>query len=119
MEEGRIDDFPEIVEEITLRERLELLGRLISSIESEKRITARMFNEKVFTYPSFISLVTSPEAGVGIFTTSRYGNSSLPICVHVHEADVEEAFLDFMANLPASEIICSKEDTFSRINWRH
>lgn len=119
MEEGRIDDFPEIVEEITIRERLELLERLISSVESEKRITARMFNEKVFTYPSFVSLVTSPETGVGIFTTSRYGNNSFPISVHVHEADVEEAFRDFLDNLPASEITCSKEDTlkFLKDTW--
>lgn len=113
MEEGRIDDFPEIMEEITLEERLELLERLIDSVESERRTSVRMFNEKLFTYPSFITLIASLKTGVGIFTTSRFKHGGPMICVHVHEPDVSEAFYDFMLNLPASEITCSKEETLA------
>lgn len=113
MEEGRIDDFPEIVEKITLEERLELLKHLIDSVESERRTVVRMFNEKLFTYPSFITLITSLKTGVGIFTTSRFKYGGSPICLHVHEPDVSEAFYDFMLNLPASEITCSKEETLA------
>ncbi|MCI7098915.1 MAG: hypothetical protein MR966_08450 [Lachnospiraceae bacterium] len=111
MEEGRIDDFPEIVEEITMEERLELLKSLIDSVESEERTSARMFNDRVFTYPSFITLAASQKTGMGIFTTARFGQGAAPICVHVHEPDVSEAFYDFMLNLPSSEITCSKEET--------
>ncbi len=111
MEDGRLDDFPEIVEEITLEERLSLLQNLISSVEKEKRTTVRIFNEKVFTYPSFITLVTSPKKGMGIFTTSRFENGGPPICVYVQESDVSKAFYDFMLNLASGEITCSKEET--------
>ena len=119
MEEGRLDDFPEIVEEITPEERLELLEMLIFSVESEKRTSVRMFNGKVFTYPSFISLVTSLKKGMGIFTTSRFENGGPPICVYVHEPDVSRAFHDFMVSLPASKITCSKEETLRYLKNIH
>lgn len=109
MEEGRLDDFPEMVEEITMEERLELLESLIFSVESEKRTSVRMFNGKVFTYPSFITLVASLKKGMGIFTSSRFKNGS--ICIYVHEPDISRAFHDFMVSLPASRITCSKEET--------
>ena len=113
MEEGKIDDFPELVEEITMEERLELLKSLIDSIEKEERTSARMFNDRVFSYPSFITLCTSLKTGMGIFTTSRFQQGGLPICVHVQEPDVSEAFYDFMLNLPSSEITCSREETLA------
>lgn len=113
MEEGKIDDFPEIVEEIAMEERLGLLESLIDSIEKEERTSVRMFNDRVFSYPSFITLTTSLKTGMGIFTTSRFRQGGLPICVHVQEPDVSEAFYDFMLNLPFSEITCSREETLA------
>ena len=111
MEEGHIDDFPEIAETVAPEKRLELLERMIISIEKEDRITARMFNDEKFTYPSFLSLSVSLKNGIGIFTTSRFGAGLPPICIHVNEPDLSEAFYDFILSLPFSELTCSKEET--------
>ncbi|MDO5409939.1 MAG: helix-turn-helix transcriptional regulator [Lachnospiraceae bacterium] len=111
MEDGKIDDFPELVEEIPLSDRLELLRRVVEAAEDGERVEARLFNREVFTYPSFLTLSTSLQTGMGIYTTSRYKDGQMPICIHVYEPDISEAFYDFVLSLPESGLICSREET--------
>lgn len=111
MEDGHIDDFPEIAYAIPEKARLDILGRLIVSIEKDEHLMARMFNKEKISYPSFITLSTTMKTGVGIFTTSRYKKGAPPICIHVQEPDVREAFYDFIQYLKAGELTCSKAET--------
>lgn len=111
MEEGKVDAFPDFEKSIALEERIEILKKLILSVEEETKISARMFNEKIFTYPCFLTILTSEQKGVGIFTNSRFRNGVHPVYIYTAEPDVNKAFFDFMEALPVSEMTCSKEQT--------
>lgn len=116
MEDGTLDDYPvEIVEPFLPKERLRLLKKLTSSIQSGD-ITGRILREGAF--PDYLAMCTSSEKGIGFFTTRRFPLADGLCSVQIRESNLCRAFHSWMMHLPGSSLVMEAQESIDIMKGR-
>lgn len=106
---GQLDDFPEELVKVFPREmRTYLVRRFINAIK-EGKITAGIMKEGMF--PAYLSLTTSNNSDIGIFTTKQFPIKNGFSSIEIKEPGLCKAFHEWLLHLPNSSDVLSMEET--------
>lgn len=109
MEDGTLDDFPvELVEPFPPEERGSLMKKLAAAIRSGD-VTGRILQEGAF--PNYLAICTSPNRGIGFFTTSQFPFSDGLCSVQIEEPNLCRAFHGWLTHLPDSNRAMTAQET--------
>lgn len=106
---GQLDDFPEELVKVFPREmRTYLVRRFINAIK-EGKITAGIMKEGMF--PDYLSITTSSNSDIGIFTTKQFSIKNGFSSIEIKEPGLCKAFHEWLLHLPNSSDVLSMEET--------
>ena len=109
MKDGTLDDYPvELVSPFSVEERRWLLEKLMGEIRSGET-TGRVFREGVF--PEYLSVVTTSQQGIGIFTTGQFPLNGSLCSIQIREPNLTRAFHNWMTSLPGSNLTMTAQET--------
>ena len=109
MEDGTLDDYPvELVTPFSQEERSSLMSKMAEGIQSGK-VAGRIFRENSF--PDYISLCTTSEHGIGLFTTRNFSIAGNLCSVWIREANLCRAFHGWLTHLPGSSQTLTVQET--------
>lgn len=108
-ETGQFDDFPaDLVKPFPIEMRKTLIQKFIHSIKTGKITTGLM---KADAFPDYLSLTTSNESDIGIFTTAQFPIQNGFSSIEIKEPGLCKAFHDWLLHLPDSNEVLSPETT--------
>lgn len=88
--------------------RTYLVRRFINAIK-EGKITAGIMKEGMF--PAYLSLTTSNNSDIGIFTTKQFPIKNGFSSIEIKEPGLCKAFHEWLLHLPNSSDVLSMEET--------
>ena len=114
MQTGQLDDFPEeLVKAFPEEMRNALIRKFINAIKGGK-ITAGIMKEGMF--PAYLSLTTSNNSDIGIFTTKQFPIKNGFSSIEIKEPGLCKAFHEWLLHLPDREDVLSAEVTIEVLN---
>lgn len=109
MADGTLDDYPvELVTPFSQEERSFLMLKMAAAIQAGT-VAGRIFRESSF--PDYLSLCTTKEHGIGLFTTRNFSITDNMCSVWIREANLCQAFHGWLTHLPGSSQTLTVQET--------
>lgn len=106
---GQLDDFPEeLVKAFPEEMRGNLMRKFVHAVK-DGRIIAGIMKEGMF--PSYLSLTTSSNSDIGIFTTKQFPIKNGFSSIEIKEPGLCKAFHEWLLHLPDSGDVLNTETT--------